>query len=194
MGILRRPCAGESFGAVKPERGTMRISSVSLALAAVLAVGCTTTSGTDPVRSYSGFDRGAVVDIAGHGAACTAMLCPGLGAQWQQARPDRAILNVYLFNVWTPITQAALNIDGRIVQLDNLTTITNFSPPGSAMRESRRSFAVELQLIRDILAANRVWLRVGTTDGTVEVAVIDGAQDSRPFNALKRFIAAVDTR
>jgi len=48
--------------------------------------------------------------------------------------------------------------------------------------------------VRRITMAHRVWVRVGTTSGTVDGAVIDDSRDSKAYNALKRFIAQVDQK
>lgn len=164
------------------------------ACATVLMAGCATTSGSAPTESRSGFDGARVVNIAGHGAACRQALCPGLGAQWNSRAPDTAILTVYLFNEFRGITGAELSIDGQQVELHPTQALTNFSRPGDAVRESRLDFAVPMTVVRSITSAQKAWLRVRTTDGYVEDAIIDGPTDSKAFHALKRFLAAVDAR
>lgn len=67
----------------------------ALALSSILALaalaGCSTTSGTGPNVTRSGFDGARVVAINGHGNACKGMLCTGLGAHWNpRPRPTRS--------------------------------------------------------------------------------------------------------
>lgn len=64
---------------------------------------------------------------------------------------------------------------------------TNFNEFGAATQESRERFLVLLDLIRKITASQRIWLRVQTTRGYVEDAVIDGRTNSKACHALKRF-------
>ena len=96
----------------------------ALALSSILALaalaGCSTTSGTGPNVTRSGFDGARVVTINGHGNACKGMLCTGLGAQWTSKNPTESVLVVYVFNDIKGITGAQLNIDG---QTYDLTTI-----------------------------------------------------------------------
>ena len=158
----------------------------------LLLMGCSTTSGTGPDVTHSGFDNARVVAISGHGSACKGMLCTGLGAQWTSKNPAEAILVVYLFNDIKGITGAKLNIDGQTHDLSTMQPFTNFNEFGAATRESRKGFLVPLSLVREVVSSRRTWLRVQTTGGYVEDAVIDGQTDSKSYHALKRFLAAVD--
>lgn len=158
-----------------------------------LLMGCSTTSGTGPNVSHSGFDNARVVTISGHGNACKGMLCTGLGAQWMSKNPTEAVLVVYLFNDIKGITGAKLNIDGQTYDLSVMQPFTNFNEFGTATKESRKGFLVPLGLARKITASQRTWLRVQTSRGYIEDAVIDGPTDSKSYHALKRFLAAVDT-
>ena len=162
-----------------------------LLLITVLA-GCSTTSGSDPNVSRSGFDGARVVAINGHGNACKGMLCTGLGAQWTSKNPAEAVLVIYLFNDIKGITGAKLNIDGQTHDLSTMQPFTNFNEFGAATKESRKGFLVPLELVRKITASQRTWLRVQTTGGYTEDAVIDGQTDSKAYHALRRFLAAVD--
>lgn len=168
---------------------TIALSSV-IALAAL--AGCSTTAGTGPNVSRSGFDGARVVTINGHGNACKGMLCTGLGAQWTAKNPTESVLVVYVFNDIKGITGAQLNIDGQTYDLTTMRPFTNFSDFGAATKESRKGFLVPTDLVRKITASQRTWLRVQTTGGYVEDAVIDGQTDSKAYHALKRFLAAVD--
>ena len=153
--------------------------------------GCATTSGTNPIVEYSGFDNAKTVSINPHGNACSSMVCTGLGAQWNSSNPDSAILIVQVFNEYAAISRAELNIDGKKVTLSSAQNVTDFSSPGSTMRESSKGFGVSLSVIEQILSAKRVWLRVHTPTGYIEDPVIDGEKDSKAFHALSRFVTAV---
>lgn len=162
-----------------------------LLLAALVGAGCSTTSGLSPESTRSGFDGARVVTISHHGNACTSILCTGLGAQWTSANPADAILTVTVFNEFKGITGAALNIDGKITTIKPIG-LTNFSRPGAPLKESSSNFAVPLQLLRSIAGAQRAWLRVHTTSGYLEDAIVDGATDSKALHAMRRFLAEVD--
>lgn len=164
----------------------------AIVAAAMFLSGCSTTSGTGPVVSHSGFDNAAVVRINPHGNACTGMVCTGLGGHWNAARPDEAILVVSVFNSINAITGAKLNIDGEVHQLRIMETFTNFSEFGAATKESRKGFLVSTSLIRKITTSKKTWLRVNTTSGYMEDAVVDGSKDSKAFHALKRFLSEID--
>lgn len=162
-------------------------------LSAALA-GCATTSGVAPRESRSGFDGARVVTIEGHGNACQTMLCTGLGAQWTSARPESAILSVYVFSEIRGITGAQVSVDALPpLRLTPLPGLTNFSVD-SGVRKSRSDFAVPLATVRQIAGAQRAWLRVQTTNGYIEDAIVDGSVDSHALHALRRFLAQVDVR
>jgi predicted alpha/beta hydrolase len=167
-----------------------------LAFASIIALaalaGCSTTAGTGPRVSQSGFDGARIVTISPHGNACNSMICTGLGAQWSSKNPADAVLVVSLFNEVRAIVGAQLNIDGKVYDLSNAQPFTNFSDFGAATREARKGFIVPTDLIRQITASQRTWLRVTTTAGNFEDAVIDGQTDSKAFHALRRFLASVD--
>jgi len=120
------------------------------------------------------------------------MICTGLGAQWSSKHPVDAVLVVSLFNEVRAIVGAQLNIDGKVYDLSNAQPFTNFSDFGAATKESRKGFIVPIDLIRKIASSQRTWLRVTTTAGNFEDAVIDGQTDSKAFHALRRFLATVD--
>jgi hypothetical protein len=116
-----------------------------------------------------------------------------LGAQWNSGLPESAVLSVYVFNDWRPITWVKLSVDGRVIELAPLKgSITTFSQPGAVSKESRRDFAVDLTLVRQVTSGGRAWLRVGTPEGYIEEAIIDGETDSKALHALRRFLAEVD--
>ena len=48
------------------------------------------------------------------------------------------------------------------------------------------------EVLRSIAGAQRAWLRVHTTDGYVEDAIVDGSTDSKALHAMRRFLSEVD--
>ncbi|WP_439684889.1 Lipoprotein [Cupriavidus oxalaticus] len=169
----------------------MKRTAILLVVVAALA-GCSTNSGTGPRVGRSGFDGARIVTINPHGNACKSMTCTGLGAQWSSKNPSESVLVVTLFNETRAIVGAQFNIDGKVYDLSNAQPFTNFSDFGAATKESRKGFIVPTDLIRRITASQRTWLRVTTTVGNYEDAVIDGQTDSKAFHALRRFLASVD--
>lgn len=167
-----------------------RTASLLLMLAAL--AGCATTSGSDARVSRSGFDGASIVTVNPHGNACRSMSCTGLGAQWNSKTPTQSVLVVSLFNETRAIVGAQLNIDGKVYDLSNAQPFTNFSDFGAATKESRKGFIVQTSLIRKIATSQRTWLRVTTTAGNFEDAVIDGQTDSKAYHALRRFLTSVD--
>ena len=47
--------------------------------------------------------------------------------------------------------------------------------------------------LRAIADARRVWVRVSSTRGWSEQAIVDGDTDSKALHALRRFLAQVDS-
>ena len=170
----------------------MKISLLVILL--IFLVGCSSTMGLDPVIGHSGFDNAKTVNIVPHSNRCGwDMVCTGLGAQWNSSKPHSAILIVRVANEYMAISNAELNIDGKIINLRSVGTVTDFHNPvsGSAMRESKRAFATTVETVKSILSAKRVWLRVSTPTGYLEHPVIDDDGDSKAYHALKRFMRSV---
>ena len=167
---------------------------MSVLLLTVLAAGCATTVGLDATETRSGFDGGRVVNIRPHGTACTGLPCISLGAQWHERSRAGALLEVQVTgDRYYGIQRAELSIDGRVLRLPG-RAVTRFDRTGTipTMYDSRQSFGVTLQDLRDAASARRVWVRVHTLDGYVEAAIVDGATDSKALHALRRFLAQVD--
>lgn len=159
----------------------------------IIVAACSTTSGTAPTVYRSGFDNGArTVEIDPHGNACTSVECTGLGAQWSQARPDQVILLVHVFYQIVGISAAEINIDGTVTVLTPTLTPTQFDTSVRYAESSTKGFVVPIGIVRRIVTARRVWIRVHTTKGYIEDAVIDGSTDSKAYHALKRFLSSVD--
>ncbi|MGP1666889.1 MAG: hypothetical protein ACTS5I_13445, partial [Rhodanobacter sp.] len=153
----------------------------------------------------SSFDNSHTVWIEAHGTNCgMSMVCSMLGAQWTDSTPDKAMLVVQTMGSYAAITAAAVNIDGRIVVLPMPKSLTHYSqslpqPSGqynAAMAElgrtSTQGFDASLGLIRQILAAHSVKLRVQTSEVTIDSIVFTADKDSKAHHALKRFMAQVD--
>jgi hypothetical protein len=119
------------------------------------------------------------------------MIGTGIGAQWSEARKDQVILIIAVFNMYTGITGAELNIDGERIALTSTTTVTDMGAGGESMKISTQGFVTRLDTVEKIIRSKRTWLRVHTPTGTMEDAVIDGAKDSKAYHALIRFMESV---
>ena len=170
----------------------MKPLSICASCALIVALsGCATTSGTAPTSATSGFDGAKVVSIDPHGLACRSMTCPAIGAQWRSTYPGAAVVTVTVFNEIIGVTAVEFNVDGKVSRLQPLH-LTRFSKPGDLLKESRTDFGASMDLVREIARAQRAWLRVHTTDGSIEEAIVDGPTDSKAVHALRRFLAEVD--
>lgn len=58
---------------------------------------------------------------------------------------------------------------------------------------STHTFVVPMTDLRAIADARRVWVRVSSTRGWSEQAIVDGDTDSKALHALRRFLAQVDS-
>lgn len=181
-------------------------TTVLLVVASVTLLGCGATTGTSARSTISTFDGARIVSIDAHSTNCNmSMVCSLLGATWTSSVPTKAMLGVEVMADYTSIQSAYLNIDGRIVHLDVSEPITHFDQvlpqpsgalysPGLAElgRRSSKGFMVPLDLVRSILAAKDVRLRVATTDVTIDSVVFTADKDSKAHHALERFIVQVD--
>ncbi|WP_300396439.1 hypothetical protein [Henriciella sp.] len=161
-------------------------------MAAFALAACSTTAGTEAKTMYSGFDDAAVVHIDPHGNACTQFICTGFGGQWQESKPDIFLLRAAVFNETTAILGVSFNIDGETVELERAGGFTDFERVLDSVEGSEKDFVAPVTLIDRILTADRVWMRVTTSDGNIEDAVVDGDKDSKAYNALKRFSAEIE--
>ncbi len=146
--------------------------------------GCSTTSGLNAQTATSGFDGKKHVRIAPHGAACTSMICPAIGAVWIEEAPDLVGLNFEVVNDIRSIDSAEFNIDGEIIKLKN-TDLTRFNTDIGV--SSAKTYTTDFKVVDRIINSKRTWVRLSTSKGYVEAAIIDGDKDSKAFNALKRF-------
>jgi hypothetical protein len=166
-----------------------KVKRIICGLFVLVLSGCANTIGMAPQEGYSGFDNARTVNLPPHGNACTGWVCTGFGAQWSDAHPDEALLIVTVFNDTTAVMGALLNIDGEKIRLDQSQAFTSFD--SEVIKTSSKAYLVPLELVRRIVDAKRVWLRVETPDGTIEDAVIDGTTDSKAYHALKRFLVQI---
>ena len=153
-------------------------------------IGCSTTSGLNAITSTSNFDGVKSVGIAPHGAACKSFACPSLGATWLDNQPNNVGFAVQIFNSIETINSVAFNIDGEIIKIDALLP-TRFSQE-SGINLSTTSVVTDYKVLTRILQSKKTWMRVSTSKGSHEVAIIDGNIDSKAFHALKRFDAQVN--
>lgn len=116
------------------------------------------------------------------------MICTQLGAQWSGAYPDDVVLIVAIAGTNEIISGAAFNINGNTLQLTAPDTLTDHDFD-RFLSSSEKGFLIPLSLIDDILAADRVWLRVETPGGYYENAIIEPGRDSKAYHALGRFRA-----
>lgn len=185
---------------------TLRTLAIAATLAAAAGLGgCGATAGTKAHIQTSTFDGSRTVYIEAHGTNCgMSMVCSMLGAQWNSAAPAQAQLVVETMGSYASINRAALNIDGQIIRLEPTATATQYrqsisQAPGtysSAIaalgRTSTQTFRAPLDLVRRMLAAKDVRLRVVTSETTIESTVFSPAADSKAHHALQRFVAQVD--
>lgn len=153
-----------------------------------LLTSCATTSGIAPDIRTSGFDNSKLVEIAPHGAACTAT-CLGLGAQWNESHGNNAFFIVTNYMDYVAILDAQLNVDGQVIDLEPADVITDFDSQFGKV--SSKGFRTNLATIEAITKADRVWLRIETPNGTREDRIIDADSDSKAYHAMKRFMKAV---
>lgn len=165
------------------------MKKVFLAFMLIGLVGCSTTSGSGAKTSVSNFDGSKSVSISAHGAACRSMICPMLGATWVEKHPNTVGFTVQVLNEITNINSVAFNIDGEIIQLNGVG-LTDFDRMANA-KISRKSIVADYSVLEKILNSKRTWMKVSTSNGPLEVAIIDGTTDSKAFHALKRFDAEV---
>lgn len=160
-----------------------------IGLASLFTLGCATTSGLNPQTAVSNFDGVKSVAIAPHGAACKSMVCPMIGASWLDNQPDNVGITVRLFNEIANIHSVSFNIDGEIINIKNEHATSFDQVTGS--NYSQATIVVSYSILTKILQSKRTWMKVSTSKGAHEVAIVDGTVDSKAFNALKRFDAQV---
>ena len=153
--------------------------------------GCASTSGLAAKETTSGYSGKRFVEISPHGVDCSSMICPMLGAQWDESTPNQAVLLVGLANTYEGITGAKFMIDGEEFVVGSKVSMTDFESLGS-YKSSTAGFRVPLSLIRNITEAETAWLRLSTQTGYIEERIIDKSGDSKAFHALSRFINKID--
>lgn len=165
---------------------------LSVALGASLLSGCATTTGVAPKLSQSGFDGSKRIEVMPHGAQCKMkMVCPAVGAVWNSKESTTGLV-ISIANSIVGIQGASLNIDGKAIDLGRPIGLTSMDTQNHLMQKSENRFVVPYALIDEIINGKRVWLRVNTTDGVMEDAIIDENGDSKAYHALKRFKTSVE--
>lgn len=167
----------------------------TLALLALLTA--SNVSASNPTVTQSKFDGATHVSIADHGGSCGwSIVCAGLGAQWDGAKPDVVLLEVVLYNDIKAIESFALNIDGEVIELKNAVNMTEFDQTsnGSYYKESAKYFATDLSTVEKLVAAKRVAFRLHTSGGYIEGMLTD-PELKRPQTkatlAMQRLLAEI---
>ena len=93
-------------------------------------------------------------------------------------------MNYEVVNDIRAINAAELNIDGEIIKLSN-TDLTRFNTDIGV--SSAKTYTTDFNVVDRIINSKRTWVRLSTSKGYVEAAIIEGGKDSKAFNALKRF-------
>ncbi|QDP46010.1 MAG: hypothetical protein Unbinned4052contig1001_10 [Prokaryotic dsDNA virus sp.] len=164
-----------------------------MALVSALALaGCAANSGNPAQVSYSGFDDAKVVTISRHAASCEGFICPNIGFQWVESKPDDVLVSAGMLNITTAILGAQLKIDGEVYPLSSTASITGFTEPGDIMRESSKSFVTGVGVVRKLSSSDDSWIRVETSEGLIDAPIADENKKSRAYYAAQRFITEVD--
>lgn len=164
---------------------------------AALTLACGSAWSSDPIVARSDFDHSTEVHIATHGMDCGFRVDGlALGATWSSNWADGALLQVEAVNHFASMRAAALNVDGRIIELEMQGT-TNHDFGGAGAVEiplSDGQFRTDLDTIRAIARAKRSMLRLTTTKGYEECYIrkADKPKGSKAYAAIVRFLAAVD--
>src|SRR5690554_296212 len=108
---------------------------------ALAVSGCASTSNLAAKETTSGYSGKRFVEIAPHGVDCSGMVCPMLGAQWDESTPNQAVLLVGLANTYEGITGAKFMIDGKEFAAGHKVSMTDFESLGS-YRSSIAGFRV----------------------------------------------------
>lgn len=159
----------------------------SVILSMLILSGCATTSGLAPKVSQSGFDGSKRVEIMPHGTQCKdfSKPCLNVGAVWGSKTNTTALI-VQMQEI-IGISGASLNIDGDVVDLGKPIGLTDIDTSMPVLSISQNRFIVPNDTVDRILNSKRTWIRLDTTKGIVEDAIIDEKGDSKSFHALKRF-------
>lgn len=154
--------------------------------------GCT----INPTINKSAFDGSSEVGIAPHGTECdffNTINCISIGYSWTDRAPDVLKWNIVLMGELTNIAEVLINIDGEIIELDQLQAITSFDS-SSIYEESRKSFASRYSLTEELLSAGFVAIKVIHLDGSgyTEGILRNNGKDSLAISSLQRFITTVE--
>lgn len=149
--------------------------------------GCANSTGLKPKLSKTGFDDATVVSVPPHGMGCKSYPCIMLGAQWQSNVQGIVYLDFKTMYEFTNMYSARLNIDGDIVELIDISNVTNHDVDTLNNRYSLHTFAIKEEKFEKILSAKKVWVQIKTDGGNVEDYIVDDEKDTKAIHALKRF-------
>ncbi|GEM_PF-821351 len=157
---------------------------------------CSANLGFKPETTISGFDQSKTVYIRPHGnlvnnAWSLSEQGSSLGAEWSESNGNRALLHLKIAgSEYFGITKLHLNIDGVKSSL-KANGVTDFEINSLSLKTSSQSFATDLKTIENLAYAKNAWLRIFTTDGYLENAVVKDGVGGKSYYALQRFMDEV---
>lgn len=161
------------------------MKALLIALAVSALAGC---ASPQVERHTSPMSGSTVASVRGHGAACSAVTCAGLGGQVDSSRPDEVLLTVHVFNEYRTILGASVRVGGEVVRLAPAQASTSFSGRGAPMRESSRAFLTTRGLAERLASSDNSALRVETPGGYLEEALADRGGPSKAVLALRALL------
>lgn len=159
--------------------------AILLLLAAATLAGC---AAPQVERRASPMSGSTVSSVRGHGAACSAVTCVGLGGQVDSSRQGEVLLTVHVFNEYRAVTGASVRVGGKVVRLVPAQASTSFSGHGAPMRESSRAFLATRDLAERLASSNDSALRVETPGGYLEETLADSGGQSKAVAALRALL------
>lgn len=168
------------------------IKLLALPILLLFIVGCDTLLHLTPeAKIRSIYDPRSVL-INPHGTEYNGGLGTGVGATWIE-HTDKVGLIIEFYGVFTEITGAELNIDGRKLALTPFDLPTD-ARVNSGIIKSTKGFMTDLATIKKILHSKSTWLRVETATESRENAIIDEGKGSEAYNGLVMFMKAVEEK
>jgi hypothetical protein len=159
---------------------------LAVAVCALSVVACAVS---EPDIYRDRFNGNRVVEIEPQRNTCEyAVACSALGAQWDSSAFDYAALLVRVPGI-VGILGLQINIDGRISRLDPIDKLTDMS---TNYQRSTIRFLIPVETIREIVHSQITMVRIRTTGITYDDQVVGDKEQSRAYEALKKFLAAVD--
>lgn len=82
----------------------------------------------------------------------------------------------------------AFNIDGKIIEVDNLGLTDHKYNQYIKFKESKAIFVMPKSIISEMKSANRIWVKVLTLQhGSFERSMLDNGVESKAYKALKAY-------